>query len=53
MAQSKLLAILILIVLTAIQAFAPFKHWYSPYLAAGLIILLTAVLQKTGSNDDH
>jgi hypothetical protein len=53
MARSKLIAILLLITLTAIQAFTPFQHWYSPYLAASLIILLTAVLQKTGSNNDN
>ncbi len=53
MARSKLIAILLLIALTAIQAFTPFQHWYSPYLAASLIILLTAVLQKTGSNNDN
>ncbi len=53
MAQLKLLAIMPLITLTAIQAFTPFERWYSPYLAACLIIALVAVLQMKGSSDDH
>ncbi|MES2606943.1 MAG: hypothetical protein V4603_18585 [Pseudomonadota bacterium] len=43
---------ILIIVLSALQAFAPFDHWYSPFGAALLVIVLTALLQKSGSPDE-
>ena len=52
MSRVKLLATMVLITLSALQAFSPYRTWYSPFIAAFLIILLTALLQKSEPGDD-
>lgn len=45
MSRAKLLTSMLLISLSALQALSPFETWYSPFLAALVIIVLTALLQ--------
>lgn len=52
MSRAKLLAMMLLITLSALQAFSPLHVWYAPFLAGSLIVLVTALLQKTEPGDD-
>lgn len=50
--RAKLLVAILLTGLAAAQSFSTLKTWYSPFVVALLIIILTALLQKPESNDD-
>jgi hypothetical protein len=52
MSRLKLPLFVLLITLSATEAFAQFEHWYSPFGAAFVVIMLTALLQKSESTDE-
>ena len=52
MSRLKLPLFVLLITLSAVEVFAQFDHWYSPFGAALVVIVLTALVQKSGPSDE-
>ena len=52
MSRLKLPIFALLITLSAFEVFSQFGHWYSPFVAALIVIVLTALVQKSEPSDE-